>query len=210
MATWQYDPARRQYQRLDTGEWLTAADLLSLKSRFLDHMESEARRTSARLVDGSLTAAGWEVEMQSSVVTGYTAMALLGRGGREAMQPPDLAPVGAAIGQQFDYLKRFREEVAGGAVSEAALLSRAALYPASAGSAFERGRAQAFGISDLPAYPGDGSTSCLGNCRCSWDLQETDEGIEATWQIESGDSCDDCLENAQNWAPLLLEREEIA
>jgi hypothetical protein len=206
MPLWQYDPTRRQYQRRDTGEWLSLAALLLLKQRFLDHLEQEARRICARLADGSMSLTGWEVEMQAAVVTGFTAMALLGRGGRRSMTPQDVSPIAAAIQHQFDYLGAFKGQIANGEVTPRALAARASLYPAGAGAAFERGRAQAYGVPGLRQYPGDGQTPCLGRCHCTVDIDEHEDRWEVYWKLGAADHCSGCLDQAEAWSPLVVWR----
>lgn len=206
MPYWQYDPQRRQYQRRDTGEWLSAAALLAIKAGFLERLEAEAQRTCARLADGSLSLSGWEIEMQAAVVTGFTAMALLGRGGRRSMTPQDVAPIAAAIQHQFDYLGKFKGAIASGEVQPRALAARAALYPAGAGAAFERGRIQAYGMPDLGQYPGDGQTECLSRCRCEIHVEEHEDRWEAYWHLADTDPCQGCLDQAEAWSPLVVWR----
>lgn len=206
MPYWQFDPQRKQYQRRETGEWLSAAALLAVKARFLDRMEAEARRIAARLADGSLSLTGWETEMQAAVVTGFTAMALLGRGGRRSMTPQDVTPIAAAIQHQFDYLGKFKGAIAAGEVSPRALAARAELYPLGAGAAFERGRVQAYGMPDLGQYPGDGQTPCLGRCACRIEIEEHEDRWEAYWKLGDADHCPGCLDQVEAWSPLVVWR----
>jgi hypothetical protein len=204
---WQYDPEQRRYFDTAAGLWLTRAALKEGRSSFLARMEAEAARLAQRLTGGSLSPSGWEAEMQGLLVTSYLALGLAGRGGIMSMTPQDVAPIAAAVQHQFDYLGKFKAENERELPSEAALAARSALYIRSATQAYERGQAAAFDGLDLPEYPGDGSQECLGNCRCEWQI-EADEGeFRATWFLGADDNnCESCLENAQQWNPLVAPR----
>lgn len=205
MAEWTWDPERRQYRRTATGALVPAAVLLGLKSQFLAARERETERLAARLADGSLSAAGWEQEMRALIASTFTAMGLLGRGGVNAMTPQDVGPISAAIMHQYDYLGKFKGEVESGQVRATAVPARAALYLHAATHAYELGRAAAYGI-DLPIYPGE--TTCLGNCRCHWEIEETATSFRATWVLAGDDenSCEECVDNASRWAPLVVTK----
>jgi hypothetical protein len=71
---------------------------------------------------------------------------------------------------------------------------------------YELGKAESQGAPSLPAYPGDGQTACLGNCRCNWDIEETEDAWEATWELNDAEHCADCIANAEQWNPLRLPK----
>jgi hypothetical protein len=146
--------------------------------------------------------------MRALIQTTFTTAALLGRGGVNAMTPQDVGPISAAIMHQYDYLGKLKGQIERGEVRATALPSRAALYLHAASQAFERGRAQAFGL-DLPAYPGDGQSSCGSRCRCAWEIEETPQAFRATWSLggnEDDQTCEECLDNAARWSPLVIAR----
>jgi hypothetical protein len=69
---------------------------------------------------------------------------------------------------------------------------------------FEQGQASAWGLAhSLPCYPGDGGTPCLSNCRCSWEIKETEAAIEATWQVNA-EACSGCVARGQRYSPLVV------
>jgi hypothetical protein len=79
------------------------------------------------------------------------------------------------------------------------------MYPRSAREARERANARAWGVPKLPAYPGDGQSECLVNCRCFWSIKETRDGWEATWALTPAEHCATCVENSQKWNPLVVK-----
>ena len=64
---------------------------------------------------------------------------------------------------------------------------------------------------NLPAYPADGSSECLGNCGCVWSLTVFDEeqgNLNAWWIRGKDDSCPTCIDRAGRWAPLRIRGNE--
>ena len=111
---------------------------------------------------------------------------------------------------QYHHLDGFAADIAAGRLSEAQIRARARMYVDAGHLAFERGRAEAFGMPTLPAYPGDGQTACLTRCWCSWDhVPVIEQGVligwDSTWKLENRvDHCEDCPKNAKLWAPLFV------
>jgi hypothetical protein len=86
---------------------------------------------------------------------------------------------------------------------------RAAMYGESLGQCYQkaymRARGSRYGLPDLPAYPRDGQTVCLTNCRCQWHIvKRSNTQYEATWQLNPADHCPDCIDNARKWNPLMI------
>jgi hypothetical protein len=76
------------------------------------------------------------------------------------------------------------------------------MYMRSAREAFERGKMRAWGIPDLPAWPGDGSTECLTNCRCHWEFEPWQGYINCYWIIDwEAENCQDCIDRYHLWNP---------
>jgi hypothetical protein len=200
---WTYDSASKRYRGAD-GRYLSPKQMVGLRDAFTDKMKARAADLAQSRSEGTLSANAWEREMRSLVKACHIDMAALGRGGRRQMAPADWGRVGAAVKQQYQYLGRFADDTAN--LSEAQVRARAGLYVEAATAAYERGRAAAFEVT-LPQHPGDGSTACGANCRCHWDLQETEQGVEARWVVNAGaESCADCLGNGAQWNPLIVQQ----
>jgi hypothetical protein len=57
---------------------------------------------------------------------------------------------------------------------------------------------------DLPAYPGDGQTSCLSRCRCSWKILAHEDRWECWWKLNpAAEHCEECVANARRYDPLI-------
>ncbi len=124
------------------------------------------------------------------------------------MTPRDWGSLGRMLRDQYHYLDGFAADVAAGKLSEAQIRARAQMYMDAGHLAFERGRAEAFGMPTLPAYPGSGDTACLTHCRCNWMIDEVPGdggsllGWNAVWRLNPAEHCPDCPSNASLWAPL--------
>jgi len=94
-----------------------------------------------------------------------------------------------------------------GALSLIEVIRRAKMYINSARQAFERAKTYAYG--NLPAYPGDGSSECLSNCQCHWELQFSANNLVAYWKLGSADYCKTCTSRASTWNPYIVPLEEV-
>lgn len=158
---------------------------------------------------GELSAEDWQQAMRNEIKGEYLRQYMLGRGGRNAMTARDWGIVGSQIKEQYQFLRDFAGQVAAGALAAGQITTRAKMYVRSAREGFERARAEAIGNIRLPAYPGDGSTRCLTNCKCNWRLVKRIEGgvligVDAFWELSPAEHCEDCLLRASRWSPLFV------
>jgi hypothetical protein len=204
-----WDPVQANYRDADNN-LLTEGDIRALLGRFLERQRGRAEAATRQLTTGELTVPEWETEMRWIIKNSVGAAYMLGRGGRNAMEIRDWGRVGRMAASQYRFLNQFAAQLVAGSVSEGRAIARAMLYPLSAKQAQSSGYTRAIGGPDLPAYPGDGSTQCLGNCLCSWSLEQTTladgaAGWNAYWRDQRGpNECDDCLRRGQEWNPLVV------
>lgn len=143
--------------------------------------------------------------MRANLRRAYTVQYMLGRGGRGQMGQRDFGILGSLLKKQYKFLANFAGEVANGRYSAnqvASVATRQQLYSMSSNQAYERGKAEAWGLVDLPAMPGDGSSECMSNDQCSWEFEETEEEVLAYWRLGVAEHCPTCLDRAKKWAPL--------
>lgn len=80
------------------------------------------------------------------------------------------------------------------------------MYVAAGASSYERGRGGAFRGLTLPTYPAEG-TICRSNCRCRWDITETDAQWECYWQLGgAARNCATCTGRASEYAPYVQQK----
>ena len=58
----------------------------------------------------------------------------------------------------------------------------------------------------LPAMPRDGTSQCLSNCGCAWEIAELDGdgNYDCTWQLGKTENCQTCRQRAADWSPLQI------
>jgi len=224
---WSWNESSHRYHDSATGRFMGRDEVLGYVQQSLDAARTAPAIT---LADGSLSTGtdllsnlvgngmlsprDWQEQMREEIKAEYIRQYMLGRGGRAQMTSTDWGSIGGMVADQYRYLKDFAKLVSEGKLSEAQIRARAAMYVNSAREGFERGQARAFGLPELPAYPGDGQTICLTNCACSWQIEEVHEGEVLTgWDcfwtlgIVKTEHCDDCLDNTGKWNPLHISAE---
>jgi len=204
--TWDIDNAR--YVDAD-GNTLPYEDLRQMLYRYLE--EQRIRAEQATVLMFNRTAGGnvpeWELQMREIIKDAYGAAYMLGRGGRYQMSYRDWGYLGRAVSEQFQYLNNFAAQVVSRPFNDEDIgqaVRRANLYPLSARQVMQRGYTYARGAPELPAYPGDGQSECLGNCGCHWDLERDLDRWDCRWIRGKTDSCETCKRNEVNWNPLVL------
>jgi hypothetical protein len=208
---WTWDPAGAgggRYRNTETGRWLGQKQMIGLRDQFIDAQKQAVSDLADRFSKGDITIQQWTLESRGLIKQGFIDQYVMAHGGRFSMTQRDWGIIGSMCKDQYGYLNAFGEAINNGELSAGQIAVRAGLYIDSSVQAFERGTSERLGIPDLPAYPGDGSTSCLGNCRCSWQYEETDTAWNCTWQLDTAaEHCVDCEANAAQWAPLVIPKD---
>lgn len=154
----------------------------------------------------------WVLDFRQSLKETYISEYLVARGGRDAMTQSDWGQLGAMLKQQYRYLDGFANDIASGNLSTDGRLqikrvrARAQMYFNGSSQAYERGKSNSLGMPRFPAYPGDGSTQCLTNCGCHWDVTETEEAWLCVWTLGPHEHCPDCVRRAGEWNPYRIPK----
>lgn len=202
----EYDAASRRYRDSASGRYVSSATISRFRDTMLDRSVARVDDLTKQLSDGSLSLTDWRTAMRAEIKQLHINEYLLGRGGVNRMTQSDWGRIGAECRKQYAYLDRFIGEIELGTLSEAQIAARARMYTAGGNMSFARGQERAWSI-QLPAHPGDGSTPCLGWCRCHWSIRETVDGIAATWILGDAQHCEECAERADTWAPLWFDKQ---
>ena len=80
--------------------------------------------------------------------------------------------VAADLRTQLDFLSQFKVEIQEAPEWQAGWNARAEMYAKSIQVPYWRGATK---MLPLPAMPGDGTTQCLTNCKCAWNVVPVDE-----------------------------------
>lgn len=155
---------------------------------------------------GGGTVANWERRMLDAIARGHAAAAIAGTAerlgvaaGSKLLNERNLSRVERdeirrAVAGQVPYLRNFAADVATGRLSDAQIAARAGLYAGATRASYSKGRWSGKG---LPAYPADGGTACLVNCKCSW----VERGGMMYWELGTAEHCPDCESRAAQWRP---------
>lgn len=204
--SWVYRSSTRRYVNTATGVSLTRNQLIGLRDAFTLQVRAEARAITGAMLDGTTSLQRWLLDMQGMVRNTHTNQFMLGRGGVGMVMEAELPTVEGIINGQYTYLQGFADDMAAGNVSDGQALARAQMYADAGTQSYERGVALAYGLPDLPAYPGDGGTACRSNCRCHWSVTEDEDNFYCYWVITPGENCPDCIDNAARWNPLIIPK----
>ena len=161
----------------------------------------DVTRLTRELVRREISLARWTASMQTAISDAHTTAYLAGvadrlrvRAGSAALNAKNLsaaerATIRQAVAAQRSFLDRFVGAIRAGELSPAQIGARAALYADSARATYWRG---ATAGANLPFYPGDGGTPCLGHCRCTWQQR----GGAWYWILGDAEHCDGCKARA--------------
>lgn len=181
--------------------------LVDLRDEFTEGVLLESDKLISSLMEtGKIDIQTWSLQMRELIKNTYRAQYELAIGGRENMTQADYGRLGGILAEQYRYLQGFVDDLASGKLSLTQAMYRARMYINSSTQAFERARAAGYGI-DLPQYPGDGSTQCLTNCKCEWDIQFDEETFTFScyWKLGYAEHCPDCLDAAQIYSPYVVK-----
>jgi len=142
---------------------------------------------------GNLLISDWQVTVAAELKDAHMANAMFAAGGRSNMTPEAWARVESTLIKEYDYLSEFSAQIESGAISEAQAVARVQQYSNAIEQSYWNEWVAGTDIPAdwstlpvLPGVPGDGSTTCRGNCQC-W-LEYTERGIE--WILSAVDSCE--------------------
>lgn len=201
--TW--SKSTRRYRDKATGRFVPGRSIQNLRDAFVASQEQFVTDLAASLADGMMLRR-WEAEMWDRIKIAYDAEFLAGRGGRNAITNADRSAMARMLKKQRGFLRNFANDIAGGEMTEAAIANRSKLYVRSARQAFERGKARAWGIR-LPAYPADGSSECMANDRCSWEIVDRPTKVDAYWRLSVAEHCSTCIDRASRWSPYTIQKD---
>jgi len=171
---WEADTAR--YRDLATGRFVAQDTILDWCQQSIDASENVTDALAQYVSDGTVSPGDWERLMRQEIKKQYITEYIAGRGGREQMTARDWGSIGGQLKHQHTFLRKFRDEIVAGELSEGQIRVRAGMYVNSAHQAYERGRRRAV----LEA----GYT-------------------EVQWTLQPAEHCDDCVAlDAMGWQKI--------
>jgi hypothetical protein len=202
---WTFDESARRYRGPD-GRFLSASGERALRDDFLARKQAETATLAGRVARQEITVQQWEKQMQRVVQEAHGVQYAYGAGGRRQVTDDGWRQLSDVVGKQHEYLRNFAEQLKRGELTEAQIAARAGMYADAANASYWQGKATTYDGLDLPGQPGIG-TACLTNCRCAWEIVETDTEWQATWNAaDDGGTCGTCADRASMWNPYVQAR----
>lgn len=174
------------------------ANLVRIRTSMFNN---EVDALSEKMYTGGISIGAWEEAMKKLIRELHSSVAAIGKGGWSEMTPADWGRLGPVMKSQYQYLHRFAEKIASerDTISIDYIKSRAHLYGNAANNTLAMVQAGQVLSDKLPWLPGDGSTECLINCKCRWELEIIGKDgdfniVQATWHLGEAEHCDDCVE----------------
>lgn len=192
-----------------------------------EDLEGEIDELMVELQAGNITVEEWREELEELLRRYWAAAVMAGQMGEE-LDADEMAFIEEGIERQMEFLDVFAGEI------EVALAAgewdnrwaaRARLYGRSIGDPWWAGRTLAL---PLPAMPRDGTTQCLNNCQCRWEVVVVASGqrydlwrdadfvqlqgvppgdllnVDAYWTLGPVEHCQTCVARARLWSPLRI------
>lgn len=151
------------------------------------------------MAGGQLAPVEWHNQHAEVILAGYLAAYREGKGAD--LNDADRRAALRLAAKQMPYLNKFLDELEETGWQDR-YAARTAMYAESVKQAYYVGLS--FGL-ELPAMPGDGTTKCLSNCKCSWKIVwEDQENLDARayWRLGKAEHCPDCRRRSRQWSPL--------
>jgi len=156
------------------------------------------------LTGGGIDPQQWYDDVADALAE-YHAAAWMAGSGQMKLPLDAVEKVANTVEAQLAFLDNFKVEVQSAAEFAPGWASRAESYANSIKTPYWKGKTD---VLPLPAMPGDGTSDCLGNCRCLWDITPLDAekgDYDCRWVLDSSAKhCANCLQRAADWAPLRI------
>jgi hypothetical protein len=197
---------------------ITEKDKQKLLDLRINIFYNTSDKLSEQVFSGDLTIGAWEEKMRAELRQLHSSAAAIVKGGWDQMSSADWGRLGTPLREQYKYLHGFANTIAEQAdtISLKAIQARARMYGRAAGGTASLIQAGAVIENLLPYLPRDGSTKCLINCMCRWDLKVVkvdkksgDKTIKAVWRLSPAEHCKDCLERNGHVEMLVVPKDTI-
>lgn len=201
---WYWDDRVKRYRNPTTGQFVGIKEMAGLRTQFLEQQKQSLVGLTRVYASETINFKTYRKQVVETLKQTYIDMYAIGKGGRNNMTQADWGKIGSMLKEQYKYLNPFMDQIEAGKLSEAQINARLKMYINSANEAFWKAYASDIPL-DLPAYPGDGSTSCRVNCQCEWDIQHiAGVGYDCYWRLGVAEHCDDCIDRSGKWNPYKI------
>jgi hypothetical protein len=198
---WYWDDSAKRYRDPVTGRFVGVDQMQVLREVFIDQQKGLLESLVWQFDEGKITYEAFRDIAKQIIKDTYIDLYAMGAGGRNNLTPRDWGRIGAMLKEQYKYLRNMMGQILRGEISPRQAISRFGMYINSANEALWKALTRDYPFT-LPAYPGDGSTECLVNCKCEWHIVKVEGGYDCYWVIDTeAENCEDCQIRAKEWNP---------
>jgi len=165
-AEWSYDQRSGRY-RNEKGRFLSKAAVGMLVDGRIDKLETQLKRFTRMLGDGSITLDQWQGSVREAIKASHIQAATIGYGGRSKMGSAEYGRIGQRLRSEYTYLQGFVRDLLDGRVSTPMAIARIGLYAQSVRGSYWQGtemREQQRGFSLMRRILDDQAVHCQ-DCR---------------------------------------------
>jgi hypothetical protein len=137
-AEWSYDQRSGRY-RDEKGRFLSKASVGKLVDGRIDKLETQLKRFTRMLGDGSITLDQWQGSVRESIKAVHIQAATIGYGGRSEMGSAEYGRIGQRLRAEYTYLQGFVRDLLDGRVSAPMAVARIGLYAQSVRGSYWQG-----------------------------------------------------------------------
>ena len=207
-SSWVWDERVQRYRDPATGRFVSLKDAEILREIFMDKQKAKLAGYVTDYANDAITLQTYRDNVARTIKDTYIDMYAMGAGGRNNLTQADWGRIGAMVKEQYQYLDNLFLQIERGEITHAQALARLNMYINSANEALWKAHTRGLSFT-LPAYPGDGSTQCLTNCKCSWKIEKVPGGYDCYWIVNLlAENCPDCIRRGVEWNPWSW-REEV-
>jgi hypothetical protein len=125
-AEWSYDQRSGRY-RDEKGRFLSKASVGKLVDGRIDKLETQLKRFTRMLGDGSITLDQWQGSVREAIKAAHIQAATIGYGGRSEMGSAEYGRIGQRLRAEYTYLQGFVRDLLDGRVSAPMAVARIGL-----------------------------------------------------------------------------------
>jgi hypothetical protein len=137
-AEWSYDRRSGRY-RDEKGRFLSKASVGKLVDGRIDKLETQLKRFTRMLGDGSITLDQWQGSVREAIKAAHIQAATIGYGGRSEMGSAEYGRIGQRLRAEYTYLQGFVRDLLDGRVSAPMAVARIGLYAQSVRGSYWQG-----------------------------------------------------------------------
>jgi hypothetical protein len=146
MASFSFDNRTQQYRWTSgksKGRFVSRAKVAALTEKYIDQSKERLSRVTESLLDGSLSVRQWKAGVAQILKFAHVNSYALGLGGTMRYDnAKDKGIIGARIKSEYQYLRKFSQDILDGKLSEAQIRARSKQYLNSLYATYELGRNQ--------------------------------------------------------------------